>query len=103
MLHANSYFPQFIETENYVKRNFEILKIIDIANIKKGKEAGSENYKTNLFENDYAFIRSSDIINNEIDLYPDYFITEKLAKELKVNIIKEDIVFFKDGKIMKLQ
>ena len=38
MLHTNSYFPRFLETENYVKQNFEILKIIDIAIFKRGKK-----------------------------------------------------------------
>jgi type I restriction enzyme, S subunit len=98
---ARSHLPIYTETEEYIEDNFKCEKLGKIAKIKKGAEAGSDNYKTDLFKEklDFAFIRTSDIINNEIDMYPDYYVSEIIAKGSKTNLIGGDIVFSKDGKV----
>jgi type I restriction enzyme, S subunit len=98
---GRSHLPKYSETEEYIKNSFKHEKLGDITNIKKGAEAGSDNYNTDLFKDktDFAFIRTSDIINNEIDMYPDYYVSETIAKGSKTDLISGDIVFSKDGKI----
>jgi len=96
-----SFLPKYFEYEKYIKNKFTWKKLGDITNLKRGIEAGSNNYKTYLFKlpTDYAFIRTSDIINNEIDLYPDYFVSEKVVSDSHNMIKSGDIIFSKDGKI----
>ena len=62
---------------------------------------GSDNYKyfSEKDTEDKAFIRTSDIVNNELDLYPDYYIAEEVYQEIKQDIKSSDVVFTKDGKV----
>jgi type I restriction enzyme S subunit len=98
---AASYLPKYREQESALKKKFRTIRLGTIASMTKGVEAGSENYKTDLFakSEDYAFIRTSDITNNEIDIFPDYFIARDLAVLLNHNAVEGDIVFSKDGTI----
>lgn len=66
-----------------------------------GEEVGSDNYNDYIHknENDYAFIRTSDIANHQIDLFPDFFVPTEVKGELKQVIYKNDVIFTKDGKI----
>lgn len=99
MWNAKSHLPKYSGVEEEIKNKFKTISLGNIASIKKGTEAGSDNYKTDLFKNnqDYAFIRTSDIINNEIDIYPDYFISQSLAEELNNTVKDGEIIFSKDG------
>ena len=66
-----------------------------------GEEPGSK-YYTNYLEkdkNDLPFIRTSDLINHQIDLFPDNFIPDNIAKDFVVDLKQGDILFTKDGKI----
>lgn len=99
MWNAKSHLPKYSSVEEEIKTKFKTISLGNLASIKKGTEVGSDNYKTDMFKNnqDYAFIRTSDITNNEIDIYPDYFISQSLVEELN-NIAKEgEIIFSKDG------
>jgi type I restriction enzyme, S subunit len=48
---------------------------------------------------DVPFIRTSDIVNFEIDNYPDFYITAEIYGELNQDIQPLDILFSKDGSI----
>ncbi|MBI5219765.1 MAG: restriction endonuclease subunit S [Bacteroidia bacterium] len=95
------HLPFYIENENKLKRSFKTMPLGQVADIKKGSEAGSNNYGIYLWrkETDYAFIRTSDIINNEIDLFPDYFIPSEIVSSFNQDLKTGDILFTKDGKI----
>ena len=73
-----------MDVENEIKDKFKTIKLNKIAGITKGIEVGSKKYKPELLKKkgDYAFIRTSDIINNEIDIFPDYFISNHLVELL---------------------
>jgi type I restriction enzyme S subunit len=72
-----------------------------MAEIKRGDEVGSENYKKYIekSDSDVPFIRTSDLVNYEVDNYPDYYIDEEIYKELNQDVKEGDILYTKDGKI----
>lgn len=96
---GKSHLPKYTNIETEIKSKFKTIKLGDISSIKKGVEVGSNNYKTELFkkDNDYAFIRTSDITNNEIDIFPDYFVSKDLAESLNNEVVCGEILFSKDG------
>ncbi len=96
---GRSHLPRYTKIEDEIKNKFKCVKLGSISIIKKGIEVGSNNYKTELFKKkeDFAFIRTSDITNNEIDIFPDYFVSNKLASTLNNEATNGDIVFSKDG------
>ena len=96
---SKSHLPKFTNIENEIKKKLKTIELNEITDITKGIEVGSENYKTELFKKkkDYAFIRTSDVTNNEIDIFPDYFVSDDLAIESETNIDNTDILFSKDG------
>jgi len=82
-------------------RKFDFAKLSEIVSIKKGSEVGSDNYNlyVDKLETDIPFIRTTDIVNHEVDNYPDFFIHEEIYDELKQDIKAGDILFTNDGKI----
>lgn len=94
---GSSHLPYYVNIENKVKSNFQTIQISEICEISKGIEVGSENYKTeiNRKQNDYAFIRTSDVTNNEIDINPDYFISDSFT--LTDEVRTGEVIFSKDG------
>lgn len=95
------HLPFYINNERLLKKSFRTFTLGQITDISKGSEAGSNNYGIYLDkkETDFAFIRTSDIINNEIDLFPDYFISQEIVTSLNQDLKEGDILFTKDGKI----
>ena len=95
------YYPKYLNTLKELKKKFKTIKLGDISNIHRGNEVGSENYKKyiNRKEIDIPFIRTSDIINYEIDNYPDYYINKESYDNLNQDINEGDIIYTKDGKI----
>lgn len=95
------YYPRYVKTINKIKNNFKTIKLKEIADISKGEEIGSENYRTYLDkeETDVPFIRTSDLPNFELDDYPDYYVDESIYESLNQNVEQGDIIFTKDGKI----
>lgn len=98
---ATCHLPFYAENERELKSKFPSVKLGEIVDIKKGDEVGSNNYDTyiNKTDTDYAFIRTSDIVNHEIDLFPDYFISEHIYNSVNQELRAGDILFTKDGKI----
>lgn len=98
---ATCHLPFFADNEKELKTKFETVKLGKITDIKKGDEVGSNNYDVyiNKTDTDYAFIRTSDIVNHEIDLFPDYFISQDIYNTVNQELQAGDILFTKDGKI----
>jgi len=95
------YYPKYLNTLKALKKKFKTIKLGEIADIKRGDEVGSENYRKYIDrkDSDIPFIRTSDLVNYEIDNYPDYYIDEEIYKELKQDLRAGDIIYTKDGKI----
>ena len=98
---ATCHLPFFADNEKELKKKFTTAKLGEITEIKKGDEVGSNNYDVyiNKTNTDYAFIRTSDIINHEIDLFPDYFVAQSIYNSVNQELQTGDILFTKDGKI----
>jgi len=94
-------FPQYIKAIADIKNRFETITLGEIANIKKGDEVGSEEYISyvNKKPSDIPFIRTTDIVNFEPDLYPDFFIPRFLYNDLNQGLDTNEVLFTKDGKI----
>ena len=95
------YYPKYLNTLKALKKKFKTIKLGDIADIKRGDEVGSKNYRKYPDKNDsdVPFIRTSDLVNYEIDNYPDYYIDEGTYNDLERNLRAGDIIYTKDGKI----
>lgn len=95
------YYPLFTEYMQVLKKKFKMIKLNQIIDIKRGEEVGSENYSVSLKKNsdDIPFIRTSDIINYEVDSYPDYYVFPEIKNQLTQEVKDGDILFTKDGKI----
>ena len=91
--------------ENINKKLKESLKIEKLGSIVgesfHGIEVVSSNYNIYLDKekNDKPFIRTSDIVNNSVDLYPDFYVSEDIYNSINQQLHPKDIIFTKDGKI----
>ncbi len=95
------FLPEIVENIESVKNSFKWKYLGDIVKFKKGDEPGSDNYidYKESKDNDYPFIRTSDIVNYDIDLYPDFFLKKNIFDDLNQDIKTEEVLFSKDGKI----
>ncbi|GAL73401.1 restriction endonuclease subunit S [Jejuia pallidilutea] len=93
--------PLYNDIISYLNENFETVSLGEICSIIKGDEVGSANYNvyTEKGEDHIPFIRTTDIVNNEIDNYPDFYIDPDIYNELNQDIKEGDIIFSNDGKI----
>lgn len=98
---ASLYDKLYVKIGNALLAYNNAISLGEIADCKHGDEVGSEQYKTFVerSDSDYAFIRTSDIVNHEVDLYPDYYVEENVYNEIAQDIKEKDILFTKDGKI----
>lgn len=94
-------FPQYKKAIDDIRNRFNTITLGEIANIKKGDEVGSEEYISyvNKKPTDIPFIRTTDIVNFEPDLYPDFFIPRFLYNEINQGLDSNEVLFTKDGKI----
>ena len=94
-------YPLFINTLKVIQDKWQTINVGAIADLIKGDEVGSDNYIGYLDkrETDVPFIRTSDIVNYEIDLYPDFYAPLEFFNEFKQGFQKNDVLFSKDGKI----
>jgi type I restriction enzyme S subunit len=94
-------YPLYINTLKAIQKKWQTVLLGEIATVKKGNEVGSNNYNKYLDkkDSDVPFIRTSDLINYEIDKFPDFYIPEETYQELKQDIKAGDVLFTKDGKI----
>jgi len=94
-------YPLYINTLKTIKQKWQTIPIGEIATVKKGNEVGSNNYNRYLDkkDSDIPFIRTSDLVNYEVDQFPDFYIPEEIHQELKQDIKAGDVLFNNDGKI----
>lgn len=95
------YYPKYLNTFKQLRKKFETVKLGNITDIKRGNEVGSRNYKKYLDkkDSDVPFVRTSDLVNYEIDSYPDYYIDEEIYDELSQDLKEGDLLVSNDGKI----
>lgn len=98
---VNFHMPEYINTEEQIKKHFKWLPLGRVSEITKGDEPGSEAYSDYLEkdDSDVPFIRTSDLYNYQVDLSPDNFIDSLTYDLLKQDIKPGDVLFTKDGKI----
>lgn len=94
-------YPLYVNTLKAIQGKWKTISVGEIADLKKGDEVGSDTYIGYLDKRktDVPFVRTSDIVNYEIDQYPDFFISEEINKELEQGFQNGDVLFTKDGKI----
>ena len=94
-------YPLYVNTLKAIQSKWQTITVGEIADLKKGDEVGSDTYIGYLDkkESDVPFVRTSDIVNYEIDQYPDFFIPKEIYEELGQGFQKGDVLFTKDGKI----
>ena len=98
---VSMYDNTFQRIENRMKEETGIYRLSELVDMTHGDEVGSDAYISYEDRNteDIAFVRTSDIVNNEVDLYPDYYVSPDNLDGIKQKIQKDDIIFTKDGKI----
>jgi len=94
-------YPLYVNTLKAIQKKWQTIPLGKIATVKKGDEVGSANYNKYLDkkDTDVPFIRTSDLVNYEVDQFPDFYISEEIYHELKQDIKAGDVLFTKDGKI----
>ncbi|MFD2616535.1 restriction endonuclease subunit S [Terrilactibacillus laevilacticus] len=95
------YRPLYVNTIEAIKEKHDWKTLGSVASFKSGDEVGSGNYKLYLDkqENDVSFIRTTDILNYEVDRYPDFYVENEIYQNLDQAIEPNEILFSKDGKI----
>ena len=95
------YYPRYISTIEYLKKNFKCLPLSELIKYKSGDEVGSDAYNSYLDKKttDLPFIRTSDIYNYQYDICPDNFVSKDIFDELEQEIESGNILFSNDGKI----
>ncbi|MCL2074354.1 MAG: N-6 DNA methylase [Marinilabiliaceae bacterium] len=96
--HFSPYYTQAIDK---VKSKYQLVKLGEIADFKKGDEPGSANYIDFIdhSETDIPFIRTGDLVNFSVNQLPDNFVDEEIYFKLNQDLQSKDILFTKDGKI----
>lgn len=94
-------YPLYVNTLKAIQGKWQTITIGEIADLKKGDEVGSDTYIGYLDKkkSDVPFVRTSDIVNYEIDQYPDFFVPKEIYEELGQGFQNGDVLFTKDGKI----
>lgn len=94
-------YPLYINTLKAIQKKRQTVPLGEITTVKKGDEVGSNNYNKYLDKknSDVPFIRTSDLVNYEVDPFPDFYIPEEIYQGLKQDIKAGDVLFNNDGKI----
>jgi type I restriction enzyme S subunit len=94
-------YPLYVNTLKVIQEKCRTVRLGEIVTVKKGDEVGSDNYNRYLDkkDSDIPFIRTSDLVNYEVDQFPDFYIPEEIYNELGQDVKAGDVLFTKDGKI----
>lgn len=95
------YNKLYVKVANVLRQQIKVKPLREIVDVCHGDEVGSDSYNSYLDRaiGDRPFIRTSDIVNNEVDLYPDFYISASDPINIKQDIRAGDVIFTKDGKI----
>ena len=94
-------YPLYVNTVKAIQGVCSIVDVGTVADLIKGDEVGSDNYIGYIEKRktDIPFVRTTDIVNYEVDQYPDFFIPKEIFDELDQGFQSGDVLFTKDGKI----
>jgi len=94
-------YPLYVNTLKAIQKKWQAVLLGEIATVKKGDEVGSDNYNKYLDKkySDVPFIRTSDLVNYEVDQFPDFYIPQEIYQKLEQDVKAGDILFTKDGKV----
>lgn len=105
MINKGSFSPKLFDTAyksvcERLSQKVKCVKLGEIVTVDKGIEVGSANYNSYETRKKYfrPFIRTSDVVNYELDLYPDYYVDSNI-KLRNYQCSPGDVLFSKDGKI----
>jgi len=95
------YDKLYVKMADVIAKHNPVAALGTVTSMKHGDEVGSDNYISfsDKRKDDKAFIRTSDIVNNELDLYPDYYVAEEVYQDITQGLQPSDVVFTKDGKV----
>ena len=93
ILTPNYYRADVNDTISLIQAD-SLLHRFNVDNLSNGDEIGSENY----LDSGIPFIKTSDIINYDVDYEPDCYCTKEIASGLMQDVKKGDVLFTKDGK-----
>lgn len=98
---AAYYDKLYVKIADAIAARNVMVTLRELVDVATGDEVGSDNYNEYVERNadDKPFIRTSDIVNNEVDLYPDYYLSKSALEGLNQDIKPGDVIFTKDGKI----
>lgn len=93
--------PLYVNTIKNIQSRWQTLPLGDVVEIIKGDEIGSDSYSEYLDKKktDIPFVRTSDIVNYELDHFPDYYASIEDYEEINQAFKSGDVLFTKDGKI----
>jgi type I restriction enzyme S subunit len=94
------YYPHYKKALEAVRCKFPMVRLSQIAEMQRGDEIGSTNYRTFVKKraDDIPFIRTSDLTNYEIDSTPTYYV-DPSAVNTAQDLRSSDVLVTKDGKI----
>lgn len=99
---STSYYDKlYVKMAAAIEKYNGVKLLRDLVDDIHGVEVGSENYKEFIERDssDKPFIRTSDIVNYEADLYPDYYIDVSVSEDINQDVKPGDVIFTKDGKV----
>ena len=98
---ANFFNPTWKKIKNKLKENFKIEKLSEHIDAFKGDEIGSDNYEiyTEKETKSLPFIRTSDIYNYQVDIFPDFYCNPQFKKVQESKFENNDLIINNDGKI----
>jgi len=94
-------YPLYVNTLKAIQKKWQTVPLIEVVTAKKGNEVGSDNYNKYLDkkDRDIPFVRTSDLVNYEVDQFPDFYIPKEIYQDLKQDVKAGDVLFTKDGKV----
>ena len=98
---VSMYDNLFQRIEKTMVERTGVYRLNEIVEARHGDEVGSDAYieYEDRAREDVPFIRTSDIVNYEADIYPDYYVSPDDCARVKQEVRPDDIIFTKDGKI----
>ncbi len=98
---SNYYNKLYVNTAEAIEKSNGIKTLRELVTAINGDEVGSDNYQeyVDRKSDDIPFIRTSDIVNNEVDLYPDYYIPKAALADIEQDVKPKDVIITKDGKV----
>lgn len=89
------YYPRYTETLKRMRERFRTISLGRIAHLERGKGTRVADYR----DEGIPFIRTKDLIDYEIDSYPDFYASEDTYQAFNQPVQADDILFAIEGKV----